>query len=114
MFFTSPKLKPSSGDLNYEEEVIFRDNWRSKAPGKVLAFSWTLLLDRIPTKVNLAKRRLMGQKILSGVFFVSMKMNRRSFPSSRHDIKSLAGGDGVVECLLYHSPESFHSRFLLV
>lgn len=26
----------------------------------MLAFSWTLLLDRIPTKVNLDKRRLMG------------------------------------------------------
>lgn len=28
----------------------------------MLAFSWTLLLDRIPTKVNLAKRRIMGME----------------------------------------------------
>lgn len=48
-----------NGVLNREEEVIFRENWRGKAPGKVLAFSWTLLLDRIPPKVNLDKRRLM-------------------------------------------------------
>jgi hypothetical protein len=48
------------GVLSNEEEVIFRENWRSKAPGKVLAFSWMLLLDRIPTKANLAKRRLLG------------------------------------------------------
>jgi len=40
--------------------VIFRENWRSKAPSKVLAFLWTFLLDRIPTKVNLAKRWLLG------------------------------------------------------
>jgi len=48
------------GILTFEEEVIFLENWRGKAPGKMLAFSWTLLLDRIQTKVNLAKRRLMG------------------------------------------------------
>lgn len=45
--------------MTNEEEAIFRENWRSKAPGKVLAFSWTLLLDRIPTKVNLSKKRLL-------------------------------------------------------
>jgi hypothetical protein len=28
----------------------------------VLAFSWTLILDRIPTKVDLAKRRLLGSE----------------------------------------------------
>jgi hypothetical protein len=49
-----------NGGLNREEEIVFRENWRGKAPGKVLAFSWTLLLDRIPTKVNLDKRRLLG------------------------------------------------------
>jgi len=48
--------------LNRDEEVIFQENWRGKAPGKVLAFSWTLLLDRIPTRVNLHKIRLMGME----------------------------------------------------
>jgi hypothetical protein len=46
--------------LNEVEKVIFREIWRSKAPAKVLAFSWTMLLDRIPTKINLAKRRIVG------------------------------------------------------
>jgi hypothetical protein len=27
----------------------------------VLAFSWTMVLDRIPTKINLGKRRLIGE-----------------------------------------------------
>ncbi|GLT86737.1 hypothetical protein SLE2022_048560 [Rubroshorea leprosula] len=30
--------------------------WGAQVPSKVSAFSWQLLLDRIPTKVNLAKR----------------------------------------------------------
>ena len=46
--------------LNDVENVIFREIWKSKAPTKVSAFSWTLLLDKIPTKINLAKRILMG------------------------------------------------------
>ena len=49
-----------NGVLNREEEAVFQENWRGKAPGKMLAFSWTLLFDRIPTEVNLDKRRLMG------------------------------------------------------
>lgn len=43
-----------------DEEVVYQELWKSKAPAKVLAFSWTLFLDRIPTKVNLHKRRLLG------------------------------------------------------
>ena len=46
------------GTLNDVEKVIFREIWRSKAPTKVLAFSWTLLRDRIPTNINLSKRSL--------------------------------------------------------
>jgi len=47
--------------LNDVEKMIFREIWKSKAPAKVLAFSWTLMLDRIPTKINLAKRSLIGE-----------------------------------------------------
>lgn len=53
-------LIPFEGGLTFEEEVIFREIWKSKASAKVVAFSWTLLLDRIPTKVNLAYRGLLG------------------------------------------------------
>jgi hypothetical protein len=52
-------LSYGGANLNEMEKVTFRDIWRSKAPTKVLAFSWTLLLDRIPIKVNLAKRSLL-------------------------------------------------------
>jgi len=35
------------------------DIWRSMAPTKVVAFSWKLLLDRIPSKWNLQKRNVL-------------------------------------------------------
>lgn len=38
---------------------VFRKIWESPASSKVIAFSWQLLLDRIPTRVNLAMRRIL-------------------------------------------------------
>jgi hypothetical protein len=35
---------------------VMNNIWRSAAPSKVIAFSWKLLRNRIPTKVNLAAR----------------------------------------------------------
>jgi len=46
--------------LTLDEEVVYRVLWKSKALAKVLVFSWTLFLDRIPTNVNLHKRRFLG------------------------------------------------------
>ena len=46
--------------LNRGEEMVFWEVWKSKVPSKVLAFSWTVFLDRVPTKTNLAKRGLLG------------------------------------------------------
>lgn len=42
------------------EEGVFGYLWKSLAPYKVVAFSWTLLLDRIPTRSNLAIRNLLA------------------------------------------------------
>jgi len=41
------------------KEMVFGSVWKSPAPSKVVAFSWQLLLDRIPTKTNLARRRIL-------------------------------------------------------
>jgi hypothetical protein len=41
------------------ENRVLNYIWKSPAPLKVLAFSWTLLLDRIPTRSNLALRRVL-------------------------------------------------------
>lgn len=47
------------GALSRTKEVAFRLVWKSLAPSKVVAFSWQLLRDRIPTKDNLVKRRVL-------------------------------------------------------
>lgn len=35
---------------------MFTHIWKSPAPAKVVAFSWKLLRDRIPSRINLARR----------------------------------------------------------
>ncbi|GKV07527.1 hypothetical protein SLEP1_g19287 [Rubroshorea leprosula] len=44
-----------------EESTLmeYRNIWSAQVPSKVSAFSWQMLLDKIPTKVNLAKRGIM-------------------------------------------------------
>jgi hypothetical protein len=49
-------LEEDVGDIN---DGVFSSLWRSPAPSKVVAFSWTLLLDRIPTRDNLALRHIL-------------------------------------------------------
>ena len=42
-----------------EEKRVFSEAWKSPAPSKVVAFSWRLLLDRIPIRVNLDLRNVL-------------------------------------------------------
>jgi hypothetical protein len=39
---------------------VFKNLWKCGAPSKVCAFSWQLILDRIQTKDNLLKRRIIN------------------------------------------------------
>jgi hypothetical protein len=41
-------------------DFVFSNVWKCAAPSKVCAFSWQLLLNRIATKDNLWKRRMLG------------------------------------------------------
>jgi hypothetical protein len=41
-------------------EKLFRYLWKSSASSKVVSFSWPLLLDCIPTRVNLMFRRVLN------------------------------------------------------
>ncbi|MCI18430.1 hypothetical protein A2U01_0039584, partial [Trifolium medium] len=43
-------------NISVHEEYVFKHIWDSPAPSKVLAFSWQLLYDRVPTKENLLLR----------------------------------------------------------
>lgn len=53
------KLRILEDGGGMEEEAVFNYLQKSPAPSKVLVFSWTLLLDQIPTLDNLARRRLL-------------------------------------------------------
>jgi len=41
------------------EKTVFRQIWKFATPSKVVAFSWRLLHDRIPTRSNLAIRNCL-------------------------------------------------------
>ncbi|KAK2372488.1 hypothetical protein QL285_073614 [Trifolium repens] len=51
--------------------LVFKKIWKSGAPSKVGAFAWQLLLNRIPTKDNLLKRRIIqtqqGRCVMCGL-----------------------------------------------
>ncbi|MCI28454.1 F-box family protein, partial [Trifolium medium] len=42
--------------FNDQELRVFKKIWKSPAPSKVIAFSWKLLRNRVPTRCNLALR----------------------------------------------------------
>ncbi|MCI17694.1 F-box family protein, partial [Trifolium medium] len=48
-------------NLNPWEAKKFKCIWDSPAPSKVIAFSWKLLYDRVPTKENLLVRGVIQQ-----------------------------------------------------
>jgi len=47
-------------NLSTLEEKVFDYLWKSPAPSKLVAFYWTLLLNRMPTRKNLAVRNALG------------------------------------------------------
>ena len=47
--------------LNDLEQWVFTNLWKSPSPSKVVAFSWMAILDRIPTRSNLAFWHVIGQ-----------------------------------------------------
>jgi hypothetical protein len=56
------ELRPL-GDLNMVVPVFFEQIWESPAPSKVIAFSWLLLYDRLPTKNNLVTRHIIAPEV---------------------------------------------------
>ncbi|KAK2426554.1 hypothetical protein QL285_025213 [Trifolium repens] len=49
--------------------LVFRDLWSSPAPSKIIAFSWQLLYDRLPSKRNLLRRGAGAQGISLNLAF---------------------------------------------
>jgi hypothetical protein len=52
--------------------------WKSFAPSKITVFSWQLLLQRLPTKVNLAKRRVVEGGVDSLCVLCPMELEKKS------------------------------------
>jgi hypothetical protein len=50
------KIQNQRIQLSHQQKFVFSNLWKSAAPSKVIAFSWQLVLDRIPSKQNLALR----------------------------------------------------------
>lgn len=50
-----------NGGLSELEEHVFRYLWKSSTPSKAIAFSWKLLLNRIPTRVSLALQNALRE-----------------------------------------------------
>jgi hypothetical protein len=48
-------------------EIVFSRLWKGGVLSKVCAFSWKMLLNRIPTKENLHRRRMLQQQNLNCV-----------------------------------------------
>jgi hypothetical protein len=42
---------------------VLKSQWLSMAPLKVIVFSWQLLLQRLPTRVNLSQRGVLGNVV---------------------------------------------------
>ncbi|XP_058781341.1 uncharacterized protein LOC131655500 [Vicia villosa] len=59
-------LEGRGSGLNLDDNLLLALNglWKSKTPSKVLIFGWRLLLNRIPTKVNLALRKILVDPLL--------------------------------------------------
>ncbi|MCH99327.1 ribonuclease H protein, partial [Trifolium medium] len=56
------KLLITTRSTTQEQVSAFKAIWKCPAPSKVLGFSWMLLHDRIPTRVNLFRRRIIQQE----------------------------------------------------
>ena len=53
------KLLVSEEGRSLQKKKVFEAIWKSPTPTKVVAFSWQLLHNRIPTRLNLARRNAL-------------------------------------------------------
>jgi hypothetical protein len=60
-YYSLSKELVVGSNLQVFEAKIFGDIWHSPVPSKVIAFSWQLLHDRVPTKDNIFLRGILPQ-----------------------------------------------------
>lgn len=59
LYTVQSAYKLIKGDPADISEPIFKLLWESRAPSNVCVFGWRMLLDRLPTKVNLLRRQIL-------------------------------------------------------
>ncbi|CAJ2667421.1 unnamed protein product [Trifolium pratense] len=74
--------------MDHLRNFVFSNIWKSDAPSKVVAFSWQLMLNRIPTKANLTLRGIGNE------FDVAFENNGSSKIGVRFE-KSIPGGNDL-------------------
>jgi len=53
------KMYLGDGEVSVGEREVFRYLWKGQAPSTVLAFSWSMMLDKIPIRVIPALRGVL-------------------------------------------------------
>ncbi|GAU33506.1 hypothetical protein TSUD_386510 [Trifolium subterraneum] len=51
----------TKGNISQDQESAFKAIWKGPAPFKVSGFAWLVLLDKVPTRVNLIRRRAIQE-----------------------------------------------------
>ncbi|GAU23240.1 hypothetical protein TSUD_172690 [Trifolium subterraneum] len=67
LYLTLDVMLLSHNNLTTFQSSVFKNIWKSVVPSKVSALAWQLFLDRIPTKVNLARRGIIQLKLRPGL-----------------------------------------------
>lgn len=98
-----------------EELKVFSQIWKSPAPSKVVAFSWKVLLNRIPTRINLSRRNVVPPNaslncVLCGE---AGETETHMFLHCGRGVDDLGGAAVVVTRGVYYASESVHSLGLL-
>lgn len=97
-----------------EERVVFAQVWNSPAPLKVVAFSWKLLLDRIPTRENLAVRSALPLEVSTLCVLCGNGVETSNHFSSLHGcVESLDGSLKLVGLQFNNSTQSVYSLSVL-
>jgi hypothetical protein len=68
---------------------VFDNMWKSPAPSKVIAFGWRVLLNRIPTRVNLSLRNALPPEVSTMCVFCNLKEESATHIFLHCDVASL-------------------------
>lgn len=59
--------------MEYGSKTVLKKLWKSKVPSKIKVFGWRLVLNRLPSRVQLFKRGFLHSGMIKHVFCASVK-----------------------------------------